>query len=140
MLTKDLVKLTDGQLDKVTAGAANVQLPFNTAVFADGGNGLSGVNRFSSPAEGNQPVQSVLEIRHDRVMIQKWDLSCGAAALATLLRYQFGEPVTEEEIARALMGRAEYVGHPELVQAREGFSFLEFALRANLSQRGSLYG
>jgi len=59
-------------------------------------------------AEGDQPVQSVLEIRHDRVMIQKWDLSCGAAALATLLRYQFGEPVTEEEIARALMGRAEY--------------------------------
>jgi predicted double-glycine peptidase len=40
----------------------------------------------SDPAEGNQPVQSVLEIRHDRVMIQKWDLSCGAAALSTLLR------------------------------------------------------
>jgi predicted double-glycine peptidase len=79
----------------------------------------------SARAEGNQPVQSVLEIRHDRVMIQKWDLSCGAAALGTLLRYQFGEPVSEEEIARALMGRAEYVGHPELVQLREGFSFLD---------------
>jgi len=33
----------------------------------------------SDPAEGNQPVQSVLEIRHDRVMIQQWDLSCGSA-------------------------------------------------------------
>jgi len=72
----------------------------------------------SDRAEGYQPVQSVLEIRHDRVLIQKWDLSCGAAALGTLLRYQFGEPVSEEEIARALMGRAEYVGHPELVQLR----------------------
>ena len=63
----------------------------------------------SDPAEGNQPVQSVLEIRHDRVMIQKWDLSCGAAALATVMYYQFDEPVTEKEIAHGLMGRTEYV-------------------------------
>ena len=93
----------------------------------------------SDPAEGNQPVQSVLEIRHDRVMIQKWDLSCGAAALATLLRYQFGEPVTEEEIARALMGRAEYVGHPELVQAREGFSFLDLKRYVQTYHSAGLY-
>jgi hypothetical protein len=31
-------------------------------------------------------VRSVLEIRRERVMIQNWDLSCGAAALGTLLR------------------------------------------------------
>jgi predicted double-glycine peptidase len=79
----------------------------------------------SVPAAGNRPVRSVLEIRRERVMIQNWDLSCGAAALGTLLRYQFGEPVTEREIARALMGRAEYVGHPELLQLREGFSLLD---------------
>src|ERR1700751_547299 len=78
----------------------------------------------SIAAEGNPAVRSVLEIRRERVMIQKWDLSCGAAALGTLLRYQFGEPVTEKEIARVLMSRSEYVGHPELVQAREGFSLL----------------
>src|SRR6476660_1524200 len=79
----------------------------------------------SNPAEGNQLVQSGVEIGHDRVMIQKWDLSCGAAALGTLLRYQFGEPVTEKEIARGLMSRAEYIGHPELLQVREGFSLLD---------------
>jgi len=66
-------------------------------------------------AEGDRPVRSVLELRREGVMIQKWDLSCGAAALGTLLRYQFGEPVTEKEIARGLMRRAEYVGHPEVV-------------------------
>jgi len=66
-----------------------------------------------------------LEIRQERVIIQKWDLSCGAAALGTLLRYQFGEPVTEKQIARSLMSRSEYVGHPELVQLREGFSLLD---------------
>jgi uncharacterized protein len=79
----------------------------------------------SIPAEGNPPVRSVLEMRRERVMIQKWDLSCGAAALGILLRYQFGEPVTEKEIARVLMSRSEYVGHPELVQTREGFSLLD---------------
>ena len=79
----------------------------------------------SVPAEGNLPVRSVLEMRRERVMIQNWDLSCGAAALGTLLRYQFGEPVSEKQIARALMSRSEYVGHPELVQAREGFSLLD---------------
>ena len=45
---KDLVRLTDGQLDKVTAGAANVQLPLNAATFADGSSGPGGVNS-SSP-------------------------------------------------------------------------------------------
>ena len=79
----------------------------------------------SVSAEGNPPVRSVLEMRRERVMIQKWDLSCGAAALGILLRYQFDEPVTEKEIAHVLMSRSEYVGHPELVQAREGFSLLD---------------
>jgi hypothetical protein len=44
---KDPVKVTDGQLDKVTAGAANVQPPFNTAALLNGSNGPGGVNRFS---------------------------------------------------------------------------------------------
>lgn len=93
----------------------------------------------SDRAEAYQPVQSVLEIRHDRVMIQKWDLSCGAAALATLLRYQFSEPVTEKEIAGALMGRAEYVEHPELIQVREGFSFLDLKRYVQSYRGAGLY-
>jgi uncharacterized protein len=86
------------------------------------GSVVAGGDRF---AEEYHPVRSVLELRRENVMIQKWDLSCGAAALGTLLRYQFGEPVTEKEIARGLMRRAEYIGHPELVQLREGFSLLD---------------
>jgi uncharacterized protein len=79
----------------------------------------------SDPAEADHPVQSLLEIRHHRVVIQTWDLSCGAAALATVLHYQFGESVSEKEIAHALMTRTEYIEHPELVRMREGFSFLD---------------
>ena len=41
---KDPVKLTSGQLDKVTAGAANLQVPTNAAMLA---NGASGINQFS---------------------------------------------------------------------------------------------
>jgi predicted double-glycine peptidase len=76
-------------------------------------------------ADGHRSVRSLLEIRRDGVMIQSWDLSCGAAALGTLLRYEFGKPVTEKEIARGLMRRGAYVKHPELVQIQEGFSLLD---------------
>jgi uncharacterized protein len=79
-------------------------------------------------------VRSLLEIRRANVMIQNWDLSCGAAALGTLLRYEFGEPVTEKEIARGLMSRGEYIEHPELVQIREGFSLLD--LKRYVQTRG----
>ena len=71
------------------------------------------------------PVRSLLEMRHHDVVIQSWDLSCGAAALATLLRYESGDPVTEKQIARRLMSRGQYVKHPQLVQIREGFSLLD---------------
>jgi predicted double-glycine peptidase len=72
-----------------------------------------------------RPVKSLLEIRHDNVVIQKWDLSCGAAALATILKYQYGDPVSERDIARALMSRREYIETPELVKIRQGFSLLD---------------
>lgn len=72
-----------------------------------------------------RPVKSLLEMRHQNVVIQKWDLSCGAAALTTLLNYQHGERLTEKEVAVALMKRPEYIDHPELIQIREGFSLLD---------------
>jgi hypothetical protein len=43
---KDPVKLISGQLDKVTAGAINTQLPINAALFANGSSGPGGVNQF----------------------------------------------------------------------------------------------
>lgn len=64
-------------------------------------------------------------MRHDRVTIQNWDLSCGAAALATILNYQYGDPVPERDIAKALIGRDKYIDNPALVKAQEGFSLLD---------------
>lgn len=71
------------------------------------------------------PVHSLLEMRHKDVIIQSWDLSCGAAALATLLRYEWGASVTEKQVAQGLMARREYIDHPLMVQIREGFSLLD---------------
>lgn len=82
----------------------------------------------------SRPVKSLLEMRHENVVIQKWDLSCGAAALATLLRYQHGDQVTEKDIAVSLMKREEYIRNPKLVRVREGFSLLD--LKRNAEARG----
>jgi uncharacterized protein len=75
-------------------------------------------------AQPNQ-VMSLLEMRQQNVVIQQWDLSCGAAALTTLLNYQHGEQLSEKEVAVSLMRRPEYIDHPELIQIREGFSLLD---------------
>lgn len=85
-------------------------------------------------AEGPSPVRSLLEMRQENVVIQAWDLSCGAAALTTLLRYQFGEDVTEKAVATALVQRQEYLDNPQLVQMREGFSLLD--LKRHVERRG----
>ncbi|MCZ6709202.1 MAG: C39 family peptidase [Gammaproteobacteria bacterium] len=72
-----------------------------------------------------QPVHSLLELRQANVILQQFDLSCGAAALATILNYQHGDPVSEREIATRMMSRAEYLDDPMLVRVRQGFSLLD---------------
>jgi len=82
--------------------------------------GMIGLTANAAP-----PVQSVLEMRHENVVLQQWELSCAAAALATLLRYQHGVPITERSVALGLIDRREYLKNPELVRLRQGFSFLD---------------
>jgi len=80
------------------------------------------------------PVESLLELRQHNVVRQQWDLSCGAAALATILNYQHGDPVSEREIAIGMMGRREYIENPTIVTYRQGFSLLD--LKRFVDQRG----
>jgi uncharacterized protein len=81
-----------------------------------------------------RPVKSLLEMRQDRVTIQNWDLSCGAAALRTILNYAYDDPVSERDIAKALIARDKYVENPALVRARQGFSLLD--LKKYVDARG----
>jgi uncharacterized protein len=97
---------------------------------------LLGIASLTTTACGAEraAVKSLLEMRQENVVIQKWDLSCGAAALATLLRYQLGDQVSETEVAKGLISRAEYLARPELVKIREGFSMLD--LKRYVEARG----
>jgi predicted double-glycine peptidase len=78
-----------------------------------------------------EPVRSLSEIREENVVKQQWDLSCGAAALATILRYQHGMNISEREIALLLIKRKEYIDQPQLVQLREGFSLFDLKRAAS---------
>ncbi|MGD8830597.1 MAG: C39 family peptidase [Pseudomonadales bacterium] len=80
----------------------------------------------SASVQGStRPVSSVLEMRQQNVILQRWELSCAAAALATVLRYQYGVPATERSVALGLIDRPEYLANPDLVRIRQGFSLLD---------------
>jgi predicted double-glycine peptidase len=66
-------------------------------------------------------VRSLLELRQEKVVIQQWDVSCGAAALATILNYQHSDSVSEKTIAEAMLRRTD----PLRVKFRGGFSLLD---------------
>lgn len=83
------------------------------------------VLRAASVAASPAHVLSMSEIRQQRIVLQHFDLSCGAAALATLLRYQHGESVNEREVAIGLISRQEYLENPDIVRIRQGFSLLD---------------
>jgi hypothetical protein len=76
-------------------------------------------------ADEPQPVRSIIEKRQHNVVLQQWELSCAAAALATVLRYQYGVPATERSVALGLINRKEYIANPNLVRLRQGFSLLD---------------
>lgn len=85
-------------------------------------------------ADSIRPVTSLLEMRHQNVVVQEWDLSCGAAALATILNHQYDDPVSEREVAAGLIDRDEYLANPDLVRLQHGFSLLD--LKRFVDERG----
>ncbi|HEX2197229.1 MAG TPA: C39 family peptidase [Burkholderiales bacterium] len=87
---------------------------------------LAGV-LFASQAVG-QPVRSLIEMRHEGVVIQQWDISCGAAALATVFTYELKVPVTERQVAQDMLRRTD----PLRVKVRGGFSLLDMKRYADL--------
>lgn len=66
-------------------------------------------------------IRSLKEIRGEGVVRQKWDMSCGAAALSTLLTYDFKDNTPESAIVVWILHRVD----PVRVRARGGFSLLD---------------
>ena len=67
-----------------------------------------------------RPVESMREARFRHLVRQHTDYSCGAAALATILRYAYSLDADEDTVIEGMMG----VSEPEVVHER-GFSLLD---------------
>lgn len=72
-------------------------------------------------ATGARPIRSLRELRYENVVPQRWDVSCGAAALSALLTYDHDDPVTEEYVVSAILKH----GGAVRVRSRGGFSLLD---------------
>lgn len=68
----------------------------------------------------NKPIRSMKDIRYASVVNQQFDYSCGAAALATLLKYGYGIDIPETELIRRMMAFSK----PDVV-VKNGFSMLD---------------
>ena len=68
-------------------------------------------------------VRTMKDLRDKDLVKQQFDYSCGAAALATILRYGFGEKVTEKEILVQLFNLLSE--DEKKVSRKEGFSLLD---------------
>jgi predicted double-glycine peptidase len=75
---------------------------------------------FSGGMTYKKKVVSMREARYSEMIPQKTDFSCGAAALATILRYGYGEDITEQQIIKAMLKLSD----PAVIK-KKGFSLLD---------------
>jgi len=66
-------------------------------------------------------VTSFQELRQRKLVRQGWDISCGAAALSTLLKYHHENDVSEATIVVSILKNTD----PKRVRERGGFSLLD---------------
>ena len=88
------------------------------AVHAESMIQVSGGESYSVPVHTLQQMRFYWAFR--RTVHQQYDFSCGSAALATLLTYQYGRPTTETAVFRTMYA----VGNQAQIRI-EGFSLLD---------------
>ena len=71
--------------------------------------------------QGVKPIRTLQNIREEGVARQRWDMSCGAAALSTVLTYYYKDNTPEAAIVVWLLHRL----NPAMVRKRGGFSLLD---------------
>lgn len=93
------------------------------AVLLSIGTGAPAATVEVTPGVGSRmllQVWSMRELKVRSVILQKYDYSCGSAAVATLLTYHYGHPITEEDAFRTMFNN----GNQQKIR-QEGFSFLD---------------
>jgi len=83
------------------------------------------------PYSGSYSIRltSLKEARFKTTVAQRYDFSCGSAATATLLTYQYGHPVTEADVFRQM-----YADGDQAKIRKQGFSLLD--MRRYLHSQG----
>src|SRR5712692_6442241 len=74
-------------------------------------------------------VESFQEKKYKATVAQQYDFSCGSAALATLLSYNYNIPVNEQDVFRSMFDNGD-----KQVIAESGFSLLD--IKNYLARRG----
>ena len=69
------------------------------------------------------PARSMKDLRDQNLVKQRFDFSCGAAALATMLRYGFGDDISERQILIDLF--TQLSDDEKKTAERTGFSLLD---------------
>jgi predicted double-glycine peptidase len=78
------------------------------------------------------PLMTFVQMRYRDMVRQAYDVSCGAAALATILKYFYGEDVTEQSVIDQIMTNADEETKEKI--GKDGFSMLE------LKKEGERFG
>lgn len=73
-------------------------------------------------------IRSWKELRDRNIVLQRFDYSCGAGALATLMRFYFGDAVTEENILVSILGSMSKADVED--REKNGLSLLDLKLCA----------
>lgn len=96
-----------------TAFLLAATLGFSSTSVAEGG-------EVSLPGGIRPEVKSIVDLRNLRVKRQKYDFSCGSAAIATLMTYSYDIPLTEEQV----FSRMYEIGEKDQIH-KVGFSLLD---------------
>jgi hypothetical protein len=83
-----------------------------------------------------EQVKPLSVLEQERVVKQKYDYSCGSAALATLLKYHMGEDFQEQQVIQGLLQH----GDSRRIAERRAFSLLDMKKFVNvLGYQGAGY-
>ena len=81
-------------------------------------------------AQPSMGVKSLKESREAGIVMQRWENSCAAATVATVLTYGFRDPITERYAAEKMLEKTD----PKTVRTQGGFSLLD--LKKFVESRG----
>lgn len=87
------------------------------------------LNLYSEGGVLSKRLKSMKELRQSNMVPQSRDFSCGAAAIATVLRYYYGQPVSELD---AILGMFKHGDQQDI--RKRGFSLFDMKRFANSIQ------